>query len=250
MSVPTNAVGVNDPIIPIDQSVYEPDATTQRAPLGTRLKVSDRVYFYAQASASVAGGAVLCAAAPTASHQSGIFAVAVASAGVKVLSGTSSAAVVANFYAEGYFGEALGAGAGELYRIAKNAAGSTGFSITLYDNLNTTITSGTGFWLMPNSYKNVFVGSQALGVPIGVAPVAVTSGAYFWLQTWGPANPSHVAATPAAAVLHLGTTGGVVSTFDATTNGGIAAVAYQIGKNSQLAATAGQSNPVWLSIQP
>jgi len=249
MGVPTNQVLVNDPIIPIPQSIYEPD-TTQNAPLGTRLRIADRVYYYAQASASVGGGQVLCAQAPVASHQSGIFAVAATSAGAKVISGTSSAAVAANLYAEGYFGAAAGAAAGELYRIKGNAAGSTGFAITLYDGLNTTITSGVVFWLMKNPFSNVFVGSQNLHTPVGIAPTAVTSGAYFWMQSWGPANPFHVAATPAAGVLHLGTTGGVVTTFDATTNGGLATVAYQIGKNSSLAATAGQNNPVTLQILP
>lgn len=250
MGVPSNNVFINDPIIPIDQSIYEPDATTQRAPLGTRLRLADRVYYYAVASASVAAGTLVCSTAPVASHQSGLMAMAAASAGAKLLSGTSSAAVVANFYAEGYFGVATGTNGGEMYRIKSNAAGSTGFAITLYDGLNTAITSGTTFWLKANDFRNTFVGSQNISVPLGVAPVNVTSGANYWLQTWGPCNPSHVAATPAAGVLHLGTTGGIVTTFDATTQGGIATVAYQIGKNYTLAATAGQNNPVFLSILP
>lgn len=249
MSTPTNQVWVNDPIIPIDQSIYEPN-TTQQAPLGTRLRIADRAYYYAQASASVSAGTVLAAGAPVASAQSGIFLVAAATAGAKSLTGTSSAAVAANLYAEGYFGEALGAGAGELYRIKGNAAGSTGFAITLYDGLNTTITSGTGFWLYPNMYKNVYVGSQNLGIPVGVAPTAVTSGAYFWLQTWGIANPIHEAASAAGASLRIGTTGGVLAIFNATTNDATTVSALQIGKNSQLAATAGQSNPVFLCIAP
>ena len=249
MGFPTNQVSVNDPIIPVPQSIYEP-SLTQAAPLGTRLRIADRTYYYGQAAASVGAGVVVCAPINVASHQSGIFAVAAATAPTKTLSGTSSAAVAANLYAEGYFGEALGAGAGEMYRIKGNVAGSTGFAITLYDGLNTTITSGTGFWLTKNPFSNVAVGSQGLGTPVGLAPVNITSGAYAWLQTWGPANPTHVGATPAAAVLHLGTTGGVTTTFDATTNGGIAAVAFQIGKNSNLAATAGQANPVFLTILP
>lgn len=248
-SVPSNEVLVNDPIIPVPQSIYEPD-TTQRAPLGTRLRMSDRTYYYAVASASLAGGTVVCAAPPVASHQSGLMAMAAASVGAKALTGTSSAAVAANFYAEGFFGVASGTNIGEMYRIKSNAAGSTGFSITLYDGLNTAITSGTAFWLMPNQFSNVFVGSQAIHCAVGVAPVNVTSGAYFWLQTFGVANPFHVAATPANGVLVLGTTGGVVVTADATTGGGISAVAYPIGKNSTLAATAGQANPVFLSILP
>lgn len=249
MSVPSNDVLVNDPIIPVNQSIYEPQ-TTQVAPLGTRLRLSERTYYYAQASASVAGGTVLCAAPAVTSQQSGIFAVAATSAGAQIISGTSSAAIAANQYAGGYFGVASGTNVGELYRIKSNAAGSTGFAITLMDRLNTAITAGTPFYITPSPYLNVFVGSQALHQAVGVAPVNVTSGGYFWMQSWGPANPTHVAATPAAAVLHLGTTGSVVCTFDATTNGGIAGVATQIGKNSNLAATAGQANPVFLMILP
>lgn len=249
MSLPTNQVLVDDPIIPIDQSIYEP-STAQKAPLGTKLRLAGRVYHYGFVGASVPGGAVLCSTSPTASHQSGIFAVAATSAGSKIISGTSSAAVAANLYAEGYFGVATGTNIGEMYRIISQASGSAAMAITLYDRLNTAVTSGTGFFLVQNEYNNLVVGSQALSLAVGIAPVNVTSGAYAWLQTWGVAAPSHVAATPAAGVLHLGTTGGVVTTFDATTNGGIAGVAFQLGKNFNLAATAGQANPVYLTIKP
>lgn len=236
------------PTIPVDQSIYEPD-TTQRCPLGTRIVVGERVFYYAQASASVSGGTVLAAAAPTASHQSGILAIAATSAGAKIISGTSSASVAANYYAEGYFGAALGVAAGEVYKVKSHPAGTTAIPITLYDGLNQTITSGVGFWLMPNPYKNCFVGSSALAYAIGVAPTAVTSGAYFWLQTWGIANPTHSAASAAAVALKMGTGGGLTAAYPGATEGpGV--VGYVIGKNSQLAATAGENNPVFLTIRP
>lgn len=253
MSIPTNEVLVNDPIIPVPQSVYEfvtAITGSQMAPLGTRLRMSDRTYYYAQASASIAGGTVVCANPPVTSAQSGILSVSAASIGAKTFTATSSAAVTVNFYAEGFFGVATGTNVGEMYRIKSNAAGSTGYSITLYDGLNTAITAGTPFWLQPNDFMNVFVGSQALHRAVGVAPINVTSGGYFWLQTFGVANPTHVAASPANGVLVLGTTGSVAVTADATTGGGISAVAFPIGKNSPLAATAGQANPVFLSILP
>lgn len=257
MSSPSNEVLVNEPWIPVRQDLMDGQGaaaggsalTTQNAPLGTRLRLSDRTYYYALASASLAGGTVVCAPEPTASHQSGILAVAATSAGAKVISCTSSAAVLGNYYAEGFFGVASGTNGGELYRIKGNAAGSTGFQVTLYDGLNTTITSGTAFWLAPNMFSNVFVGSQALDMPVGVTPTNVTSGGYFWLQTWGAANPEHVAATPAGGAIALGTTGGVVAAFNGGTTGpnGYATI---IGKNTYLAATAGQNNPVFLTILP
>lgn len=249
MSNPSNLSSKLDPVIAVNQNIKEV-STTQQAPLGTRIRVGERTFHYAQASASVSGGTVVCSLGPVASHQSGILAIAAASVDQTVLSGTSSASVAANYYAEGYFGVATGTNIGEMYRIKSNAAGSTGFAITLYDGLVTAITSGTGFYLTPNPFTNVFVGSQALDMAIGVAPVNVTSGGYAWFQTWGPCGVKHVAATPANGVLVLGTTGGVAVTADATTGGGLSAVALPIGKNSRLAATAGQANPVFLTILP
>lgn len=249
MSQPSAVGNKLDPQIPVNQGIYEV-STTQQAPLGTRIRVGDRTFYYASMSASVAGGTVVCALGPTASHQSGILAMAAASVGARVLTGTSSAAVAANVYAEGYFGVATGTNIGEMYRVQANAAGSTGFNISLYDGLNTAITSGTGFFLIPNLYQNCFVGLQGSDTPVGVAITNVTSGGYAWLQTWGPAAPRHVAATVLAGALVLGTTGGVVVTADATTGGGLAAVAVTIGKNQKLAATAAQANPVYLTIAP
>lgn len=249
-SAPSNEVLIGEPIIPVPQSIYEPN-TTQQAPLGTRLKLSDRVFYYAQASASIGGGGVCCALAPTASHQSGLFAVAATSAGAAIISGTSSASVTANYYAEGYFGEALGAGAGELYKIKGHPSGTAGIPFTLYDPLLTAITSGVGFFVVPNPYKLVVNdASQNLGIPVGVTPCAVTSGAYFWMQTYGPCAAKHEAASAAGASLRLGTTGGLLATFNATTNDATTVSALPIAKNSPLAATAAQNNPVFLMIRP
>lgn len=249
MSVPSNTVRKSNPVIPCSQSIYEFD-TTQRAPLGTRLEMSDRVFYYGFAAASVPVGAVLCATQPVASAQSGLLKMAATSAGIKLLTMTNSANVIANLYAEGWWGVSTGTNGGETYRIRSNAAGSTGVALTLYDGLNTAITSGTNFFLLRNEYAACEVGSAGLGYVVGVPVCNVTASSYFWMQTWGPAAPNHVAATPAAAVLHLGTTGGIGTTFDATTNGGVAGVAFQIGKNIGLAATAGQMNPVYLTIKP
>lgn len=249
-SSPSNETLVGEPGLPVSQSIYEPN-TTQQTPLGTRLKLTERTFYYCQASASVGAGVIVGASVPVASAQSGLLAVASTAAGATVLSATSSALVAANFYAEGYFGAAAGTAQGELYKIKSNAAGSTGFNVTLYDGLNTTITSGTNFFLIPNPYKlAVSTGSQNLTIPIGIAPVNVTSGAYFWLQSWGYANAIHEAASAAGASLRFGTTGGLVAVFNSTTNDATTVSAQIIAKNSSLAATAGQANPVFLMIRP
>ena len=252
MAFPSNAVRIHQPQIPVDQSIYE-FSTSAKAKLGTKLEVGERVFFYAQASASLGAGSVVCSLRPTASHQSGILSIAAATIGAKTISATSSANVAADYYAEGHFGAAAGAAVGHTIKVIGHNSGSAGLTVTLYDPLTVAITAGTVFWLAPNEYKNVWVGSKALDTVVGVVPIDVTSGGYFWLQTRGIANPKHVGATPAGASLALGTTGSV-DVFSVTgTNAatGFALVDYVtiIGKNSPLAASAGEANPVFLNIR-
>jgi hypothetical protein len=254
MSLPSNIVKVLDPTIPVDQSIYEP-SSDQKAKLGTRLRVGERTYHYAQlsTSANVNPGDVVCAPQLIASHQSGIMTCGAATTGATTISITGGTAVSANQYAEGYivFASQALAGGGISYKIKANSAALTAAAgtVTLYDPIPGSVGAGP-INLVPSEYSSVKVGSQALDRAVGVAPVAVTTGQYFWVQTWGPASPKHVAATPANAQVVLGTTGGVVCTMDATTGGGLGAVALPVGKNSNLAATAGQCNPAYLMIAP
>jgi len=239
-----------NPTIPVDQSIYE-QSSTQKARLGTRLPVGDRVFYYAQLSTSANGtaGNVVCSPPLIASHQAGIVNCAAATTGAKTVTVTMGTAMTVNAYAEGYISKATGAGMGTLYRIKSHpaiATAATG-SITLYDAIPGTIAAGAVNFT-PNLFKDVKVGSQVLDTPIGVLPIAVTTGNYFWLQTWGPAAPVHTAATPAAAAITLGTLGSVVAARSGTEGGG--ATITEIGKNLNLAATAAETNPVFLTILP
>lgn len=258
MSIPSNVVSILNPQIPINQSIYE-QSDTQKARLGTRLQVGDRTFYYARlsTSANVAAGDVLCAPQMIASHQSGIVTCAAAATGANTISVTMGTAMTLNQYAEGYisFADSASLGGGWMFRIKSNpviATAATG-SITLYDPIPGSVTAGP-VNLLPNPFNQVMVGSAALDVPIGVVPVAVTTGNYFWLQTWGPSSPRHTGATVAAGALALGTLGGIANlvttgTLAATGN---AQVDYkvQIGKNWNLAATATECNPVFLMILP
>ena len=80
-------------------------------------------------------------------------------------------------------------------------------------------------------------------VTIRMPMIDVTSAGYFWGQVKGPAAALNQAATPAAAVLVPGTTGGVLAA--ATDN--LAGNPF-IGQNLNLAGTAGEYTPVYLSI--
>lgn len=257
-SVPGNTTNVFDPIIPVDQSVYE-ESSTQKARLGTRLRLADRTFFYARlsTSANVVAGDVLTAPLLVASHQSGIVSAASTATGASVINVTMGTAVTANQYAEGYinFADSAVAGGGWIFKIKSHPAIATAATgqITLYDAIPGSL-GAQAINLTPNPFSLVRVGSAALALPIGVAPVAVTTGNYFWIQTWGPAAPRHTGATVAAGALALGTLGGVTNFIATGTLGstGNAPVDYNviIGKNWNLAATATQFNPVMLNILP
>jgi len=232
------------PTIPIDQSIYESN-TTQQAPLGTRLEVGDRVFYYAQAENTYVAGTVLCSPVMSASHQADILTPVAASSGSQALSITLGEEVSANQYAEGYLavsnGTAGDENVGYLYRIKSHTAVASAGTLVLnlYDPLEKKITTAAELNLVPNMYNSVTIGSSALGLAVGVAPCDVTSAGYFWLQTYGPAAPLNEDATPAAVAVKLGTTGGVLQAF----YGGTTAAddeCLPIGKNYNLAGTAGE----------
>lgn len=259
MSVPSNVVKIMDPTIPVDQSIYE-ESTTAKARLGTRLHVGDKVFYYARlsTSANVNAGEVLCAPQIIASNQSGIAAVKTAATNsVNVVSVSVGTAVTLNQYAEGYLiaaSQALAGGA-LCMRIKSHPAVATNTSgnFTLYDTIPGTMAAGP-VNLIANAYADVKVGSEVLDIPVGVTPIAVTTGNYFWLQTYGPAAPKHSAGTPAGAAICLATEGmvGAFSVTGTLAASGFAAADYKtiIGKNTALAATATQCNPVFLTITP
>jgi hypothetical protein len=242
------------PTISIDQSIYEAN-TTQQAPLGTRLEVGDRVFYYAQAENTYVGGTVLCAPVMSASLQADILVPAAASSGSQAVTITMGEAVTVNAFAEGYMSVSSGTAGNEnvgyMYRIKSNAAVASAGNLVLnlYDPIEKAITAAAEINLTPNIYKGVNVGSAVLGTPVGVAPCDVTSAGYFWLQTYGPCAPLHVGATTVAAALQLGTVGAVKNAFLGGTSSQSADVTKIIGFNFNLAATNGENTPVMLTIR-
>jgi len=238
------------PTIPVDQSIYE-ESSTQKAPLGTRLEVGDRVFYYGKvsASAAVTPGYVLSAPQMVASHQADILTPIAANAGVTSVQVTLGAAMTKNQYAEGYMIVSSGTGAGMSYRIKSNVAALTAATATivLYDPIAEPMTATSEVNFIPNLYNGVKIGSEVLDTPIGVTVSNVTAGNYAWLQTAGPASVFHTAATPAANAVKMGTLGAVAVYNTATTSP--LATALCIGRNFNLAATSAEQNPIFLSIR-
>jgi len=239
------------PTIPVNQSIYE-SLGEQQAPLGTRLEVGDRCFFYAYVAESVSAGYIVTAPVVVGSHAGAIVTAASNGKLSKVITCTLGTLVTKNQYAEGYVIISTGGTSeGYAYRIKSHPAAATAatdLEITIYDELEDDIAATSELSFVPNMYDSVIVGSEVLGHPVGVVPCDVTTG-YAWLQTFGPAAVKQVAATPAANVIRLGTTGGAIAIFDVTTNTGTALTGLPIGKNMNLAATAAEFNPTFLTIR-
>lgn len=174
--------------VPGNQSIYE-SSTVPLADLGVRKVVGDRVFRYARAKGAISagmvcqyGGEVLTVVPTTASGNK---------ADTNVFTITAATAIALNTYAEGYLTCGLGATDGNLgmtYKIKSNALGSSAGScvLTLYDPLKAIVQNTSTWYVSQCMYLNVDT-STANQTPLGVAPIAVTTGDYFWLQTWGPA---------------------------------------------------------------
>ena len=259
MSVPSNVVSMRDPQIPIDQGIYE-ESTTLKTQPGTRLRVGNKTFYYAKAGTALVAGNVYCSPAfvATKNLEAAVALWTIATGTAKTLSVTVGTDVAANAFAEGdlILASAALSGGGIVYKIKSHGsiASAAAGSIVLYDDIPTSSVAAGPVCLIANQFNGVVLGSQLLDMPAGVAPIAVTSGNYAWLQTWGPAGVKQEAATPAAAAVALGSTGGVIAAF---TTGTLAGTGYgqanyilPIGKSMGLAATATQVNPVYLMITP
>ena len=181
------------------QSVYKSSAV-KLAELGERKVVGDRVFRYMRA-----GGAIKAREGVSQGGSAGtgagtmitVTACTGPAGGKKItISNTGAGTCVSNEFAEGYIavdhGTAHTGGSnagGYMYRVKSNptitASGSGDF--VLYDPLVNAVESTDFVVIYQNLYEQVLVNTATGELPVGVCPVNVTSGEFFWGQTWGPA---------------------------------------------------------------
>lgn len=158
--------------------------------LGHAAQTEDgRVFrFMKNGSAALVAGVVVQGPAANSSDDAAL-PVASASSGGFTVTPTVQAATTKDQYASGFLVIDTAPGEG-MYKIKANTAAASGaeVTVTLDDNdpLRVALTSATRVGLRPNPYKDVIVAPTTITGPIvGVAPVAVNSGAYFWGQVSG-----------------------------------------------------------------
>lgn len=207
------------PVIPVDQGIYE-ESTTKKAQFGTEIVVGMRKFRYAAAATNLNAGDVLVA--PVSTNLNKNTCNAAAAIGVTSVNVYASYTIEANAMADGFLLTKDSGGQGYLYAIKSHpaiAATTSGQTITLYDPLVTTLTTASVLELIPNPYSRAHSATQvtATSVVIGIAPVAVTSGNYFWAQVGGPAAVKVGGSITYGNKACAATTGGAL-VIDATLN--------------------------------
>ena len=241
----------------LDYGEEKVTTTTKRRPLGTKgVSPDGRVFYYAQAGASaLAAGTVLQTKVShgTSVHVSGLAIVNATATGVTTLSITvATTNATANQYADGYVTVDTSPGQA-MYRIKSHlaiASAATG-EFKLYDNdqIVDALTSGTTtVGLRENPFASVIVMPTTItGAPVGVAPVAVAAGSYFWAQTYGPAVVNTDTAPVAGVPVSIpGASAGGVQTQTSALNDVIKTV---VGYPQTAGAGADKYNYVFLTIR-
>jgi len=179
------------------QSIYE-ESTTQKFPLGTRIQVGERTFRYAHSGAAIYGGAVAgqpALSGATTTLQTAVpVAVATVGGATRVYVTAVTTVQAANLFAEGYavISEVTATpDAVYTFRIKSHtslALTGTASYIDMYDEIPVALDTSDRLALTTSLYKDIIVlpVSTATGAPLGVTPIVITSGYYFWLQTWGP----------------------------------------------------------------
>lgn len=195
-----------------NQGIYH----TSHAPkelVGTQRIVRDgRKFRYTKAGANISAGKLQLAAKVGTGlvNNTGI----VAAIGTKVLNLTIGSSTVAENYLKGGFMHINDAdGQGHVYEIDANTAVSAGTSIliTLKDGLRVVMAATSEFTLVHSPYMGTVESAVEENLPVGVAPVDVTSGHYYWSQTSGPAICLAQGALAIGARLVPGTVAGSIA---------------------------------------
>ena len=224
-NLPASNVGRLSPTIPIDQSIYE-QSTVQKAALGTRLEVGDKVFRYAKAGSTglgVSAGRIACSVIDVSLHGGTYVSFAVATTGAYTLSATATGTFTADTFVEGYVVFGGGTRAGESYRIKSHGTGVSAVAINLYDPIVGTVTATSLGAVIPNKY--ICEVSTAAQGPVGVPMIDVTAGNFFWAQVKGPAA--------------------VIAAIEGTTGDALAPI---VGFNGDAAGVAAKATPIILML--
>lgn len=190
--VTPNQVSPGVILVPEKANIWQ-ESSTALVSVGTRLKLNDgRTFYYAKCGPTAVPepGRVIVAKELTDTEEDTNLAAAetIGSREISIL----AAAQTGVSYVGGYFVVIAGTGAGQTHKIrdiTTTAAAGTA-TVYLYDELVTALDTTSDTVCYPNPFWNVgeeTTNGRQVQI-LGVSPIAVTAGYYFWLQTWGWAS--------------------------------------------------------------
>lgn len=232
------------------QGVFSQSVTKQEE-LGTiRILRDGRKFRYARAGAvALSPGKLAVAAAVYSANVMNEACTAVHAIGDVMFTETLGGAVTAteNFFAGGYLHINDGTGEGQSYLIKSSTAVAAGTTITLTladpIRVATAATAASEFTIMQSPWQYV-VESATLACPIGITPINVTLGCYYWAQTSGPAVALQGAGTAAVGkpLFQSTTTAGAIDGAD------VASYYVQVGIALGTVGVSAEYKPVMLTI--
>ena len=232
-----------------NQGLFE-QSSVQKHPIGTRRPLEDgRVFVYAKAGSSNLAAGKLCVAPTIVLNHVNQTIGQNASVGDKVVYvNLGATALTKNQYKDGFLVIHDANGEGHQYKIrGHNAAdaSATDVPIYLYDAIRSALVADTSeYSLIKHPYDGVVISAtDQADLAVGVPPIDVTAGYYFWIQTWGPCPCLADEALSVGRALTIGTgTAGALEVLDAVGEQQVA-IANQAGVDTEY-------RQVFLTIQP
>jgi len=198
------------------QGIFQ-QSSYKKEELGTlRVGANGKSYRYAHAGGAIGAGLMAMGVAQVANHSDQAILTAEA-IGTKTLTVTVTAgtAIVENQLQGGEFHINDLTGEGHSYEIESNTSittATTGVNLTLKRGIKVALDTTTKFNLIPNPFYGSVVSATMTLFPVGVTPIAITSGYYYWAQRTGLASLLNSATTMVAGqqfqLDNDGTTGG------------------------------------------
>jgi hypothetical protein len=224
------------------QSIYK-SSSVKLTDLGSRKVVGDRVFRYAKCLTGLGAGDV---GQDSLVSLINVTAGATNASGGKIFTFYFATSNGAGTYDDGFLIAQSGTAAnlGYSYKVKTQplVATTANADLTLYDPLARVNDVADKWSLFSNPYGRVSEMTNATNAAVGVAPIAVTTNDFFWLQTWGPCNVKAGAALVDGNAFVAGATGQIAAPT-ATTGG---ALGYVL----QPTLTVSEYGYVFLTIAP
>lgn len=216
------------------QDIHE-QSTVQNYDIGTRLVMDDRVFRYCKAGGNlVAMKAGHCGVMPregnvdTEDYEVGDFIITIP---VNINGAKHAEEVLKDYWKEGYLW--IQTEPKQLIRIKSNLvavdAANEFITLTLWEALKVRVVgsgSGTDRWITAwaNLYSDILPTTSGKMSNVVVSLISVTSGSYFWGQTWGPCFGIQTSTKPGLASgdreIYFGSDGALITGVDVHTAGG------------------------------